>query len=223
MLHILLDNGHGAETPGKRSPVWSDGSQLMEFSYTREVVNILAHLLDGAKKAYPGDYEVHIITPETKDISITERAKRANEIASKYGKENCIGISIHNNASQNGKAIGWEVHTYTGQSVADQYATCLWYTAKEVLGANTSMRADWSDKDPDWDSNFGILRLTGAPFMLTENLFMDNEKDCKFLLSAEGKTKIAKLHFDGILRCLAYYKANKDKKDFMKGIYPSVK
>lgn len=29
-FHILLDNGHGEDTKGKRSPVWKDGSQLLE-------------------------------------------------------------------------------------------------------------------------------------------------------------------------------------------------
>lgn len=27
---VVLDNGHGNNTPGKRSPVWDDGTQLYE-------------------------------------------------------------------------------------------------------------------------------------------------------------------------------------------------
>lgn len=30
---VLLDNGHGKETSGKRSPLWKDGSQLFEWEY----------------------------------------------------------------------------------------------------------------------------------------------------------------------------------------------
>ena len=38
---VLLDNGHGGiingeyQTPGKRSPVWADGSQLFEGEFNR--------------------------------------------------------------------------------------------------------------------------------------------------------------------------------------------
>ena len=32
-MKVLIDNGHGAETPGKRSP---DG-RLREYAYTREI------------------------------------------------------------------------------------------------------------------------------------------------------------------------------------------
>lgn len=36
-MKVLLDNGHGENTPGKRSPKWSDGSQLFEWEYAREI------------------------------------------------------------------------------------------------------------------------------------------------------------------------------------------
>ncbi|MCQ2117987.1 MAG: N-acetylmuramoyl-L-alanine amidase, partial [Bacteroidales bacterium] len=40
-MKILIDNGHGLETPGKRSP---DGS-FREFAYTREIAaRIVARL-----------------------------------------------------------------------------------------------------------------------------------------------------------------------------------
>ena len=36
-MWILLDNGHGIQTPGKRSP---DGT-LLEYKYTREIVDLI--------------------------------------------------------------------------------------------------------------------------------------------------------------------------------------
>jgi hypothetical protein len=36
-MKILIDNGHGENTPGKRSPVWEDGVQLFEWEYAREI------------------------------------------------------------------------------------------------------------------------------------------------------------------------------------------
>ena len=110
-------------------------------------------------------------------------------------------ISIHCNAF-NGKARGWEVHTYLGQSKSDEYATVFWNTAKDLLDTISPMRADFSDGDPDWDNNFGILRETLCPAILTENLFMDNEEDCRFLLSPEGKKVITTIHVQSILKII---------------------
>ena len=32
-MKILIDNGHGRATAGKRSPVWPDGKQLFEYEF----------------------------------------------------------------------------------------------------------------------------------------------------------------------------------------------
>lgn len=214
-FHILLDNGHGEDTKGKMSPVWKDGSQLLEYAYAREIVSRIKLLLETTYKKE--EIEVHIITPETKDIFLSERAKRVNELVAKFGKENCLGISVHNNAF-NGKANGWEVHTYLGNSVSDKYAAIVWHTADKLLKeCGVTMRADWSDGDPDWDSNFAILRQTNCPFMLTENGFMDNEHECHWLLSEWGKKIITDIHVFGILRCYHYWKDNVSDKNFYKG------
>lgn len=34
-MKILIDNGHGRATAGKRSPVWPDGKQLFEYEFNR--------------------------------------------------------------------------------------------------------------------------------------------------------------------------------------------
>ena len=41
----LLDNGHGADTPGKRSPKLTDGRQFMEYEFNRNVVSFMMNLL----------------------------------------------------------------------------------------------------------------------------------------------------------------------------------
>lgn len=194
-MRILIDNGHGAETPGKRSPVWSDGSQLLEFSYTREIARMVVKALkeDGIS--------AELLVPEQNDVSLSERCRRVNKIADNIGRKNLLLVSIHVNAC-NGKATGWEIHTYTGQSISDTYATIFFDEAKKLLSDNTKMRGDWSDGDPDWDSNFAMLRDTRCPSVLTENLFMDNQVDCKYLLSEIGKMEIVALHVSAIRRII---------------------
>jgi len=190
-MKIIIDNGHGRETPGKRSPLWPDGSQLFEWSYTREIAKRVQAALEAE------NIEAFLLVPEAQDISLNVRCYRANKIAKTFGRNNCLLVSIHVNAC-NGKAKGWEIHTYKGQSKSDTYATVFYDEAKFLLSDHSKMRGDWSDNDPDWDSNFAMLRDTICPSVLTENLFMDNAEDCKYLLSEDGKAKIVALHVNAI-------------------------
>jgi len=193
---ILLDPGHGKETPGKRSPKWKDGSQLFEWIYNREISQrVLTEL-----KAKGVDVE-QIVT-EDRDITLTERCNRANAIAKKVGANATLLVSIHCNASDNATASGWEVHTSPGITKSDVYADIFWYEAQAVLPKGTKMRGDFRDGHKCWDSNFTILAKSNCPAVLTENLFMTNESDCKYLLSKEGKDAIVKLHVNAILKIL---------------------
>ncbi len=60
------------------------------------------------------------------------------------------------------------------------------------------LRMDWTDNDPDIESNFYLLRHTACPAVLTENMFMDAKADCDFLLSPEGQQALIDLHVTGI-------------------------
>ncbi len=206
---VLIDNGHGSDTPGKCSP----DRKLREYLKSREIARKLETLLN-----------LHFINacllvPEDKDISLAERCFRANAYCDKYGKENVLLVSIHCNAAgSDGKwksAGGWCVYTSPGKTKADDLATAIWNAADERLkeykeqfpflqaqGAYDSkqkpMRADWSDGDPDYEARFYILVHTKCPAVLTESLFQDNKADCDFLLSEEGTKAIVELHANGI-------------------------
>lgn len=192
MKTVILDNGHGENTAGKRSPIWPDKSQLFEWEFNRDIVRRIAEGLAKATIPY------HILVPENTDISLGERARRANEVYRSNGN-NAFLLSIHANA---GGGTGWEVHTSPGKTKSDEFATIFWEEAKKELGNDFKMRGDFSDGDPDWDSNFQILRDTVCPAVLTENLFMDTEKDCKFLMSESGRQRIANLHIAAIKRII---------------------
>ena len=64
------------------------------------------------------------------------------------------------------------------------------------------MRSDYSDSDPDKEANFAILTKTTCPAILTENFFMDTEKDCRFIMSNEGREQIANMHVSAIKRIM---------------------
>ncbi len=67
-MKILIDNGHGNNTPGKRSP---DG-RLLEWTYTREIADRVAARLQSA-----GISSMRLVTEDTY-ISLEERIGRAN-------------------------------------------------------------------------------------------------------------------------------------------------
>ena len=186
---VLLDNGHGKETAGKRSPVWSDGSQLFEWEFNRDIVRRISEKLEADGIPY------RILVPEETDISLTERARRANEIA-KENNGKAYVLSIHANA---GGGTGWEVYTSPGQTKADPMATVFYKEAeKEFAPDGWRMRADYADGDPDKEAAFYILMHTKAPAILTESFFMDTEKDCRFLMSETKRERIANMHVAAI-------------------------
>ena len=193
-MRILLDNAHGLNlaTPGKQSPVWPDIPRLLEWRWTREMVERIRDKLIQAR------IPTHRLVPEYKDIPLWERCARANQLAKNYGISNCLLVSIHVNVSKTGTAQGWEIHTGKDQTLSAVFARYFWNHAKTTLPSVNNMRSNHSDSDPDWDSNYAILRDTHCPSVLTQNLFIDNYEDCKFLLSEHGKATIADLHVNAI-------------------------
>ncbi len=193
-MKILIDNGHGENTKGKRSP---DGL-FREYAYAREIADSIVRVLKA--KGYDAERIVH----ETVDVPLSERARRVNEICGKFGKNNVILVSIHCNASGNGSqwmnARGWSAYTSKGNTKADALASCLYASAAEHFPAGIKIRSDWSDKDPDWEENFYILQKTKCPAVLTENFFMDSKEDIEFLNSPDGRKAIVALHVDGIIK-----------------------
>ena len=100
-MKILIDNGHGRETPGKRSP---DGT-LREYAWNRLIAWQLVSRLVAQ------GLDAQLLVPEDEDIPLKERCRRINTICRQLGKENVILISIHANAAGRGDrwydATGW--------------------------------------------------------------------------------------------------------------------
>lgn len=195
-MKILLDNGHGFDTPGKRSP---DG-HFREYAYNRYLAFLIRERLIAL------GLDVQLVVPEREDISLKERCRRVNAICRQLGNDLVILLSIHVNAAGNGQnwldARGWSCFTTRGKTKADALATCLYEAAKNHL-PGMRLRTDYTDGDPDIEKDFYIIRHTSCPAVLTENLFMDNRDDVAFLESEEGARAMVGLHVDGILQYLS--------------------
>ena len=190
-MKILIDNGHGQETAGKRSP---DG-RLLEWSYNREIARRVVAALQSEH------FYASLLVPEDEDISLAERCRRVNRVCSELGRRNVCLISIHVNAAGRGdkwyNATGWCCYTSKGQTEGDKLANCLCAAALQILPGHR-MRFDYSDGDPDQEANFTILHKTACAACLTENGFMDCKDSLEFLLTDEGKHAIVDLHVQGI-------------------------
>lgn len=188
-LTVILDAGHGKETPGKRSPKLKDNRQLLEWQFNREICNKIYCLLqcEGIKCILANNDDV--------DYKLSARAEVINNL---YNKEKKLGhlavmISVHGNAAGNGdwkNATGWEVYTTPGTTNSDKLAKCFCEVFKEIF-PDEKLRGHKEE-------NFTIIKKVNCPCVLTENFFYDNEKDCELMLSEEGQLKIAELHVEAI-------------------------
>ena len=167
-MKILIDNGHGKDTPGKRSP---DG-KFREYQYTREIARKIVNEL------LTSGFDAQLLVPEEDDIPLKERVERVNKACSDLGKENVLLISIHVNAFKDGNEWqsprGWSCYTTKGNTLSDQLATILYEEAVTILTGHR-IRMEMSDGDADWEEDFYILKKTLCTAVLTENFFMDNK------------------------------------------------
>ena len=188
-MKILIDNGHGVDTAGKRSP---DGS-LREYSYTREIARRIVQALTAE------GFDAERIVTEKEDISLKERCRRVNAVCRSLGSKNVLLVSVHNNAAGSGgqwlSARGFSAHVSLNASDrSKRLAKCLWQAALDNrLRGNRSVPAEMY-----LAQNLAMCRDTLCAAVLTENLFQDNREDVAFLLSEEGKQAVTAAHVQGI-------------------------
>lgn len=187
-MKILIDNGHGKETPGKCSP---DG-RLKEYAYNREIADRVVTELQNE-----GIDAVRIV-PEENDVTLSERVKRINA----FGKE-AILISIHCNAMGSGAewmpANGWSV--FVGNNASMNSKRLARQLAQAALNRKVKVRRP-SPQDLYWTANLYICQKTNCPAVLVENFFQDNKEDVEFLLSEEGMRMVTQIHVEGVMNYL---------------------
>ena len=191
-MKVLIDNGHGETTPGKRSP---DG-RLKEWSYTREIADRVVSEL--RKRGIDAER----IVKEDTDVPLSERCRRANAIYKETGKKTIL-VSIHCNAAGSGvdwmNARGWSVFvSNNASSNSKKLAESL---AKVAGEKEVNIRKPMLGQ-LYWEQNLAMCRDTNCPAVLTENFFQDNKEDVEYLLSREGKEAVVQIHVDGIVKYL---------------------
>lgn len=181
MILIALDDGHGINTPGKRTPKLANGKVVHENAFNRSVVKFLDIALKRCKMF------TLLVAPGDDDTPLSARVKMANDAkASAY-------ISIHYDASDgvfNGNdPEGHSVHYYPGDSESMTLAALV--MAQLIMGTKQKSRGIKA-------SNFQVLRETDMPAILSENGFMDNEYEAGLMLNVDFQKEVAEEHCKAI-------------------------
>lgn len=190
-MFFLIDNGHGSNTAGKRSP---DGS-LREWSYTRDIASRIVALLTEA------GHKAQLVTPEAEDVALSERVRRINKECLMRGASNVVAVSIHVNAAPGDdkewhNARGFCAFVCRDASVRSKHLAQLLTNNAHEAGMKGNR---WTPFCGYWTQDLYICKHTKCAAVLSENLFMDNREDCAFLLSEEGRATVARVHVDALL------------------------
>ena len=197
-LLIILDNGHGVNTKGKRSP----DSRLMEWKWCRDFVSRLNTRL---KKE---GFETYILVPEDTDVSLSNRVLRANTVYRNFKRISSdwemVLISVHVNAA---KEPGWSkasgLTTWISENASKK--SKILASLIQVLAKDDNLTGDrWIPADNYFKSNFYICKNSVMPAVLVENMFMTNKEDVEFLLSDEGCEKLVELYVDALKSYFIY-------------------
>ncbi|RSD25231.1 N-acetylmuramoyl-L-alanine amidase [Mesobacillus subterraneus] len=177
-MKIMLDAGHGYNTPGKRSP---DG--MREYEFNRAVANYARDLL-----ANYNNVTVYFSHSDQQDVSLKARTDKANSLNVD------IFVSIHANAFGSGgwnSAGGIETYVYPSRPpVAYQLAQKIQRNLVVATGLqNRGVKT----------ADFHVLRETRMDAVLVECGFMTNREEIKLLRSETYRRTIA----EGIVKSLA--------------------
>lgn len=179
-MEIILDNGHGRDTAGKRSP---DG-RLTEWEYTRGLAREIS------KGLAERGLHTTLLVPEDCDIAIGERIRRANAIYA--GRRDAVLVSLHVNAAGN---AGWRSARGFCAYVAERASARSVELARKLMTAAKGLPGNRVvPREGFYRARFALLTRTECPAVLTENMFMDNAHDLAFLLSAAGFRRLVDVH-----------------------------
>ena len=195
VYHYLIDNGHGGwlvdddhpdgyyPTAGKRSPKDPETGETLIYEGVNNRINSMM-IVDELRRMRISS---QLLVPEEEDISLSQRVKRANDL---HREKKCILISVHSNASGNGKewgkAKGISLHISENRSKTTD-------TLVEIMGEQ--FEEDFKNVTR-WRgikfNNFFITKRSNSPAILLEIGFHDNLEEARKMLTDEWRILLVK-------------------------------
>ena len=178
---IALDDPHGWDTAGKRTPKFPDGTFMKENEFGSATIHKLAVNL-----LHKG-FTVFYTAPTVSDVPLKERVKTANV------KGADILVSLHANAVGSGSefssASGVETFCYKFGGKGEKLARAV--HAQLIKGTKQKDRGVK-------EGNFQVIREPLMPAILVEAAFMTNLEEAKLLMSNDFRTEVAMEMYRGI-------------------------
>lgn len=181
MKLIAIDDGHGLETAGKRTPAIPElnGRVIRENEFNSAVADLIAKGLQRC------GFNTILTAPGNTDASLSTRVAIANK-----AKADAF-ISVHYNAFD-GKfdaydPEGLSIHYFTDES--KKLGECV----LNHLKSGTPQKNRGLVK-----SEFYVLKYTQMPSILSENGFMDNKREAMLMLDKSFIKEVADEHIKGI-------------------------
>ncbi|MEK5065882.1 N-acetylmuramoyl-L-alanine amidase [Cytobacillus sp. FSL R5-0596] len=201
-MKIILDAGHGSNTPGKRSP-----NGMKEFEFNSAVANYVKGVLDNY------DCQVRFAHDTSGKIDV-ELSKRA-DLANSWGAD--VFVSIHANAFGNGgwnSAQGIETFAY---KTKPKNATAL----ANVIQKKLVQKTGGQNRGVKF-ADFAVLRETKMDAILAECGFMTNQAEASRLKTSDYRIKCAYAIAEGLIEFYKLKEKAKPKepvKSSAKGLY----
>lgn len=205
--YYLLDSGHGYrdESCGHKAVIEDDGRCFHEWIFNWEVRRHLANMLDSSGIKY-----IFVNSNVNSDMPIQLRAKKANNIKTAIPK---VYISIHANAS-NMEKKGWEdVEGFEVFSPETKYIIKGSYKNKKAFSDSiaTWLTQELMEIFPEHkfrtsggnlfkEASYTVISKTKCYSILSENEFFTNPKMRNKMRKLEFQKKVAKAHYNLILR-----------------------
>lgn len=212
---IVIDYGHGEETPGKRYTFTDHGDLICREYKTNRMTaaRLIPMLLRAGFRVFDAvarrewtrkDVEAEDCfcwrTLHQGDVSLKARVWYANTIKGSFL------LSLHSNAvgySNKGKGLrprGGIMYTSPGETASDAIAESLYDAFARAFETEPVFmrKGDTSDGDHDYEARLYMLTKTRGPAVLGEMLFFTSIDDARYLLSPEGQDVIAGAYFDGV-------------------------
>lgn len=194
---IVLDAGHGMNTPGKRCLKSIDSNETREWYLNSRIVEKVQAKLK--------EYDVEVLRVDdptgATDVSLGTRVDKANQ----YRAD--LYCSFHHNAGINGGTGGGiVVITYDDRSELVNIRNKMY----DKLIAATRLKGNrYNPKCAD--SNLYVLKNTNMNAVLVEHGFMDSTVDVPIILSEEFAEKCANAWIEFFVDYLGIKKKNTSK------------
>jgi N-acetylmuramoyl-L-alanine amidase len=181
---VALDDGHGLETSGKRTPTMPNGTVIHENQFNKPTMNFCAAALvrSGVK--------IMLAAPEDTDVPLATRIKRANDAKAD------VFVSFHYNAfrgiwdqTQGGVQTCYQPGSVNGQRLA---ACIQKYMVQGTPQINRGIVPE----------NLAVTRETKMPAALIEGGFMDVHKEAELMLTTAFQKETGEQAAQGICEYL---------------------